>query len=201
MKRKTLHKLLGLLLLAPLFIWALSGTIFFLKPGYQAAFAPLALKTYPLASTGTVIPKPQWQELRLLRTALGNHLLVKEHGQYRHLDSSTLLPAAPPTQSQLRLLLTEAMASDPERYGYLTRLADNIGYTSTGVELTLDWNRLQLRQQGDDTRLINGVYRMHYLQWTPYAGLNRVLGFVGLAMLLGLALSGCVMLMRPKSGP
>lgn len=200
MQRRVIHKVLGLLLLLPLLIWALSGAVFFIKPGYQAAFAPLMVKTYPLDSAMVVTPQPEWQELRLLHTVLGHHLLVKKNEQYRHLDADTLQPAARPTQAQLRLLLDDAISTDPERYGRLSRLDNRAnqttGYTSTGVELTFDWNRLQLRQQGGDTRLINGVYRMHYLQWTPYTGLNQVLGFLGLALLLALALSGGFLLLR-----
>lgn len=209
MNKKTIHKTLGGLLLLPLVAWAISGAFFFIKPGYQAAFAPLEIKTYPLDEALTLTAQPQWQELRLLRTVLGNHLLIKEEGQYHHLDANTLAPMAPPTQAQLRLLLEDAIASDPLRYGHLTQLDDNLVppnltqpksvitvHTSTGVELTLDWGRLQLRQLGADTRFINGVYSMHYLQWTPYKGLNKVLGFVGLVLLFGLALSGSFLLLR-----
>ncbi|MBO1519511.1 PepSY domain-containing protein [Oceanisphaera pacifica] len=199
MKKRVVHKVMGILLVIPLVVWAFSGAIFFIKPGYQAAFAPLMVKTYPLDADLSITPDPQWQELRLLKTVLGEHLLVTTASGPLHVNAHTLLPMPVPSLEQLHLLLSDAIAQRPMRYGELTTLEGgetSHGYTSTGVKLTLNWPRLQLQQAGTDTRVINGVYRLHYLQWTPYERVNQILGFVGLALLLGLALSGVVLLLR-----
>jgi hypothetical protein len=38
-RTRTAHRLLGLVLLAPLCGWALTGLVFFFKPGYARAYA------------------------------------------------------------------------------------------------------------------------------------------------------------------
>lgn len=46
MKTRKLHRVIGLVMLLPLFGWAITGFIFFLKPGYEGAYELLQLKTY-----------------------------------------------------------------------------------------------------------------------------------------------------------
>ncbi len=62
--------------------------------------------------------------------------------------------------------------------------------TTTGVEVTLDWNRLALQQRGRDTDRIDALYRVHYLQWTGVDALDKVLGLLGLVLLVALAYLG-----------
>ena len=62
--------------------------------------------------------------------------------------------------------------------------------TDTGVEVTLDWNRVSLQQRGRDTDRIDRLYKVHYLQWTGVKSIDRVLGFVGLSLVLGLTVLG-----------
>ena len=94
-----------------------------------------------------------------------------------------------PSVAQTSLLLNEAIAANLDRYGSLVEWDGTQGLTSTGIELTLDWERLSLRQLGPDTKRINLWYKIHYLQWTPFKALNQVLGIIGLGLLL--LLSGC----------
>ncbi|WP_116473327.1 PepSY domain-containing protein [Zobellella maritima] len=189
-KTRQLHRLLGLLLLLPLFGWALTGLVFFIKPGYEGAYEQLAVKSYPLSQATVISPEPHWQQVRLIRTVLGEHLLVQSQGRWRHLQPGSQSPAALPDETQLRLLLQDAMAANPARYGNITALAGNRAHTSTGVSISLDWDTLSLRQEGNDTRLINRLYRVHYLQWLPSGVLNRWLGILGLLLLLTMALVG-----------
>ena len=184
-----LHKALGLLMLLPILGWVITGILFFIKPGYQAAYESLTVKTYPLDATVQLTPSAGWQELKLLRTVLGQHLLVKQNEQWQHLDAITLRPFTPSLE-QTTLLLNEAIAVNPKRYGHLTQWDGTQGLTSTGIELTLDWDRLTLRQLGPDTQRINLWYKIHYLQWTPFKGVNEVLGIIGLGLLLLLSLCG-----------
>ena len=159
---KRLHKMLGLLMLLPILGWVVTGVLFFIKLGYEAAYAPLMVKTYPLDANLQLQPAANWQELKLLHTVLGHHLLVKQQAKQLHLDPVTLQPFTPSIE-QTRLLITEAIADDPKRYGNVIEWDGTQGLTSTGVELTLDWQRLSLAQLGPDTQRINLWYKIHYL--------------------------------------
>lgn len=186
---KRLHKVLGLLMLLPILGWVVTGVLFFIKPGYQAAFAPLTVKTYPLDAELRIQPANDWQELTLLHTVLGHHLLVKQQDKRLHLDAISLQPFTA-TLEQTTLLVNEAIAENPERYGRLAEWDGSQGLTSTGVVINLDWQQLTLRQLGPDTQRINSWYKIHYLQWTPFKAVNDVLGIIGLGLLLLLSLCG-----------
>ena len=192
-----LHQLLGLLMLLPILGWVITGVLFFIKPGYQAAYENLTVKTYPLDANLNVQPEADWQELRLMRTVLGHHLLVQQQDQLRHLDPLTLQPFSP-SLAQTSLLVNEAMAANPQRYGSLIQWDGRQGLTSTGIELSLDWEQLSLRQLGPDTRRINLWYKIHYLQWTPFKALNQVLGMMGLGILFLVSVCGGYMYWRRR---
>ncbi|OYD25147.1 PepSY domain-containing protein [Oceanimonas baumannii] len=189
-RTRKLHRLLGCLLLLPLFGWALTGAVFFIKPGYKSAFEPLTIKTYPLQQNTIITPGADWQQVKLVKTVLGRHLLVQHNGQWQHLQPEHNTPMALPAETQIRLLLQDAMTSNPERYGHIVDLDGTRARTSTGVNIRLNWNTLSLQQEGKDTRLINGLYRVHYLQWLPSGLLNQGLGLLGLGLLMSMALLG-----------
>lgn len=192
---RRLHRLLGIILLLPLLGWAATGVVFFTKPGYQGAYEQLQPRLYPVQQGFATPPGASWQEVRLQRSILGDHLLVRAGSEYQHLDPRSLAPRPFPDEDQLRRLVGDAI-SGRERYGEISSIAGASVITSTGVEITVDWNRLILSQHGRDTRLIKGLYRLHYLQWTGIASLDRVLGIAGLALLAGLTLLGLRLCLR-----
>jgi hypothetical protein len=122
---------------------------------------------------------------------------VKSQGRSLHLQPGSQAPFVLPDEAQLRLLLEDAMTANPARYGDIDTLAGTRALTSTGVSIDLDWDTLSLRQQGADTRLIDGLYRVHYLQWLPSGPFNRWLGMLGLGLLLAMALVGLRLCFRP----
>ena len=141
------------------------------------------------------IPDPGWLEARTLRTVLGNHLLVRTSDGWSHLDPATLRPRPLPGDADLRALLGDAIAADTARYGRIASLERGDGgtasaTTTTGVAIDLDWRTLSLSQSGRDTRRIDALYRVHYLQWTGIAAVDRALGVIGLVSLLALAVFG-----------
>ncbi len=184
------HRVLGLILLLPFFGWALTGLIFFLKPGYKDAYEMLALKTYPLEQKLTLAPDPAWLEIRYLRTVLGEHLLVRTKTGWSQLDPNTMQPQAPPDTAKIKLLLQDACAAHPQRYGNIVSVENNTAKTDTGVEITLDWNRLSLQQKGKDTDRIDLLYRIHYLQWTSISSIDKPLGFIGIVLVMILTMLG-----------
>jgi len=174
----------------PMLGWTFTGLIFFIKPGYKGAYEQLALKTYPLEKTFTLPASSTWEEARLLRTMLGYHLLVKAEGKTMHLDPISLQPKTAPSNAQYTSLLQDAFTRNQARYGEVVSIDAGVATTSTGVEVTLDWNSMRLRQKGRDTKLIKLMYQIHYLQWTPFKGVNQIVGIIGLLLLITLTLCG-----------
>ncbi len=190
MKSRKLHKIIGLILVLPMLGWTITGLIFFIKPGYGGAYEQLKLKTYSLEQSFVVSLSENWQEARLIKTILGQHLLVKTNGAVKHLDPVSLLPKELPTKSQIESLLVDAFTKNKERYGEIIEVVDFTAHTSTGIEVNLNWNSLTLYQTGQDTKLINLLYEIHYLQWSPFKGFNQFLGILGLVLLMTITVLG-----------
>ena len=190
MKSRKLHKLIGLILVLPMLGWTFTGLVFFIKPGYQGAYEQLSVKTYPLSQPITIIPQDNWQEVRVVKTVLGEHLIVKANNKSQHLDPTTLLAMPEPTTLQFETLINDAFTDNQARYGDIISTDGLTAKTNTGVEVVLNWSSLRLSQQGQDTQLINLLYQVHYLQWTPFKELNQVVGIFGLILLISLTVLG-----------
>ena len=185
-------------MLMPFVAWAITGAIFFLKPGYGGAYETIAIKTYPLETAVTLPSSPTWFEARYLRTVLGEHLVVRTAGGWKHLDPKTLEDRPAPAESELRALVGDAFTANPERYGRIVSVDGLSVTTDTGVRVTLNWTRLALSQRGRDTDRIDGIYKIHYLQWTGIAAVDKVLGAVGLVLILVLSALGVSLLLRAR---
>lgn len=84
---RRLHRLVGLVLLLPLFGWAITGFVFFVKPGYVGAYELLQPKDYPMDGEKiTLTPDASWLEFRCFKTILGNHLIVRTSQGWQHLE-------------------------------------------------------------------------------------------------------------------
>lgn len=177
-------------MLLPLAGWAVTGAIFFLKPGYAGAYEILQVKTYPLETKITLQPDPSWLETRFVKTVLGEHLLARTSHGWLHLDPSTLLPIPEPSADDLDELVTDAFTANPERYGRVASIEGDVVTTNTGVIVELDWNRLALAQRGKDTDRLDRLYKIHYLQWTGFKSVDMVLGALGILLVLALSVLG-----------
>lgn len=190
MKIRTLHRILGLILLVPFLAWAVTGFVFFLKPGYAGAYEMLSPKTYPLNAAPAVTPDAQWLEYRYVRTVLGDHLLARTAQGWQHLDPATLQAKPSPGEDEIKRFVADAMAVNPPRYGQVKSVTPNEIKTDTGITITLNWQRLSLQQKGSDTDRIDRLYKIHYLQWTGISAIDKALGFIGLSCVLVLTLLG-----------
>ncbi len=190
MTTRSLHRVIGLVMLLPLVGWAVTGAIFFLKPGYSGAYELLQVKTYPLEGKIAAQTDPSWVEARFVKTILGEHLLVRTARGWTHLDPRNLQPMPEPSVDDISALVTDAFSLNPERYGQLASINGNNITTSTGVRIELDWNRLALSQAGKDTERIDALYKIHYLQWTGVKSVDTVLGALGVLLVLTLSLLG-----------
>ncbi len=186
MRARSLHRAIGIILLLPFFGWAVTGLVFFLKPGYAGAYEMLSPKTYPLDSAASISPDSAWHEFRYFRTVLGDHLLVRTDSGWQHLNPTNKQPRSLPSEAEIKLLLKDAFSADPQRYGNISSVSGDTVRTDTGVEVNIDWNSMSFQQRGKDTDRIDLLYRVHYLQWTGVKSIDRVVGFIGalLVMLL-----------------
>lgn len=190
---------MGLVLLLPLFIWAVTGAVFLLKPGYQEAYEQLTVKTHPIDKRLVLPPAQNWLEARYVRTILGWHLLVRDSsGEPHHLDPQTYEHWEVPIVELVKILLNDSIAHNPERYGQIDSLERRgetyLAATTTDVQLTLDWPTLSLSQKGLDSRFINRLYRLHHLQWTPNPMLNLAVALGAVILLLGMCVISLHML-------
>ena len=189
------HRLLGGILLLPFIAWSFTGIFFLMRPAYEQAYSVLSPKPYA-ADEINISAEPQWQEMRLLKTVLGQHLLVKQEGRWQQLDPDSLEVRATPVEADLVSFVEDAISQDTPRYGELLPGESDPFRTSTGVTIAVNWDSLSLYQQGLDTRWIDRIYRIHYLQWTGIAFLDTILGVAGLLLLLLMTATGSVMLLR-----
>jgi len=189
------HRLLGGILLLPFIAWSLTGVFFLVRPAYEQAYSVLSPKTYS-ADQINISAQPEWQEMRLLKTVLGLHLLVKQEGGWQQLDPDSLEVRATPVEADLVSFVEDAISQDTPRYGELLPGESDPFRTSTGVTIAVNWDSLSLYQQGLDTRWIDRIYRIHYLQWTGIAFLDTILGVAGLLLLLLMTATGSAMLLR-----
>lgn len=184
------HKILGLIMLLPFIAWAVTGVFFFFKPGYQEAYQPLYIKQYPITGAMQGLAKVDTLETKQMQTVLGHHVLLKNSNGWQHYLDQQLITKDEITENQVRLLINDAIASNKTRYGEIVSISGIKAKTSTGVDITLNWTGLSLRQYGQDTDFINTIYDIHYLRWTGNQTIDQYLGVIGLVLVVLLALLG-----------
>ena len=190
MLSRRIHRYIGLVLLFPMVGWALTGLVFLIKPGYDGAYEVITIKTYPLDRKLNIASKENWEEVRVIKSVLGNHLLVTIDGKTNHLDFNTLKKKPMPSGTEVTRLVEDAIADKKDRYGSVLAVDGATAYTTTGIEVTVNWDGLKLNQIGSDRYFIDWLYKVHYLQWTPWRLANDVLGIVGLLLLVALTAIG-----------
>jgi len=174
----------------PFIAWAVTGVYFFIKPGYKAAYESLPIKTYAITDTIQLEGNEAWLETRVIKSILGTHLLVKNDKGWQHRDLETLNVIESPTKNQIETLLKDAIAHNPQRYGNISSINGFNIVTDTDIRISLNWPKMSLYQQGKDTDFINNMYKIHYLQWTGIGSIDKVLGIIGLILVLLLAFLG-----------
>lgn len=198
MNIRKLHRVIGIIMMLPFFGWAITGFIFFIKPGYEGAYDLLQIKTYPINDSITVPSNPSWLEVKYCKTVLGNHLLVKTSKGWQQLDPSTFALRKEPTKEEIKMLMMDAFSSNPSRYGQISNINNQTAVTTTSVEVSLDWNRLSLQQKGKDTERIDSLYKIHYLQWTGINWIDKIFGLLGLTFVIILSTLGLMLQLNLK---
>ena len=198
MRARTVHRIIGITLMIPMICWALTGLVFFIKPGYRGAYEVLTPKLYPINNQASINAESNWLEVRYLRTILGDHLLVRTEAGWTNLNPGDKRARPTPTDDDIRKLLQDAFTANPQRYGQIASIDGNTVKTNTGVMVTIDWNTMSLQQTGRDTRLIDGLYRIHYLQWTGIKSIDRLFGLTGITLVLFLTGFGAYLVVKRR---
>lgn len=189
------HRWIGIILLLPFLAWASTGIFFLVRPGFTQAYEAVPVRQYalPASTTLPIFPQSDWQEIRYFRSILGEHLLVRRDDGWQHLNAITseIWPLA--NTDDLSLLLEDALQSNPDRYGNIVNVRENTATTDTSVQLSIDWNTMTISQTGRDTRWIDRIYSIHYLEWTGFYWTDRILGVGGLALLIYMTYTGALM--------
>jgi len=191
-----LHRYLGYILILPVTLWAFTGAFFLIKPGYKDAYEQLQITRYPLSSILPLSPQPEWQAVAVSQTLLGSHYRVQIDNKWQHINPLDNLNLSEPNSQSIIHLLQDAVKHNPDRYGLVLNYKDGIAFTDTDVKLMFDWSRLSLRQQGTDSRIFNTMYDIHYLRWTGNKTFDQWFGYIGLGLLVLMALTGVVMIKR-----
>jgi hypothetical protein len=142
MTKRKLHRLTGILLLLPFVAWASTAVFFLVRPAYEQAYEQLRVRQLPITDVIMMVPDHNWQEMRFFRTVLGDHLIVREEDDWQHLDGYTLDPMPQPEAPDLQRLLEDAFTANPQRYGRVLSIDNNIATTDTGVEIHINWDSL-----------------------------------------------------------
>ncbi|MEH6548604.1 MAG: PepSY domain-containing protein [Pseudomonadales bacterium] len=196
-----IHKIIGLIICIPILLWATTGMVFLIKPGYSEAYQSLEIRRYPLSHSPLISAGQQWENINYFKSILGDHLIVQLGDTVRHLDPVSLENMPQPGKAQIAMLIEDAIRTQPERYGSITEISGSHIKTSTGVDIELKWGSMVLRQKGSDTEFINLLYRLHYLQWTSHAEANRYLATLAIILLSSLSIFGFFLAFKQRSQP
>ncbi len=187
------HRLIGIILLLPFLAWSATGVFFLVRPGFAEAYERIPVRQYSLSQNLPVALQPDWRELRYFRSVLGEHLVVQTEAGWQHLHGDTGQPWPLPNATDLTRLLEDAFSFNPDRYGNIVTFDGNQARTDTGVNVNIAWDTLSISQNGRDSRWIDRIYSIHYLEWTGYYWTDRILGLGGLALLIYMTYTGALL--------
>jgi hypothetical protein len=203
------HRWLGVVLIAPLAIWTVTGLLFGLKPGWRRAYELLAVERPGEAiDAATLVVAPgslgRVERLELFSTALGPVYRVTRDGAVSLVDGRTGQALSPLDAARARALAEDAVARSPHRAAYGgvsdTIVGDRevVVRFAGGPEVTVDRDGGRLAQRGRDTARIDWLYRLHYLQWTGVAVVDRALPVVAIVAVWLLSGMGVWLLLRRR---
>lgn len=183
--------------MAPFLLWTATGLLFLLKPGWRGAYESLdAFRDEPfdpmgLAPFSLIAGKPGEPgaavRAKLGTTAIGLVYRVEGIENTRLVDARTGTVISPLDREAAAKVAEDAVAraSAVERYGAITETredGDAVEVTfAGGAVVRVGRDDLSLAQSGADTARIDALYRIHYLQWTGIAAIDRplALGAIG----------------------
>ncbi len=218
------HRVAGLFLAGPLLLWIATGLLFLARPGWDAAyealsapppgplpwervvFSPAMLKARGLLDPGPVVLAPHPSGLVAFYGRRG--------GLPAAVDGTSGEPI--PLAGEDAARATAAAAVDASRhaarYGPLLARAEATTHrsaltgsddpafrfrTAGGHRLLVDRVTGEVSQESALRDRIELLYRIHYLQWTPWRPVNTALVVAAAFAVLAASASGLLLLSRP----
>jgi uncharacterized iron-regulated membrane protein len=225
---RTLHRLIGITMALPLFLWIVTGILFNVKYRYAEAYESLALKLPATTSTwsGALVSPGELVSSGKIDAAGRISLFMhpSKTPAYAGVRGSTPVVVnatngeyiSEAMDDELKHWADDAVgqSQNAARYGAivkrtsgkrlstLTGLEDPAGIFeySEGKTVTVDRLTGEISQTGTNHDWIDWTYRIHYLQWTPWHWVNIVLVLIAVPLTLGLALSGLWLAFGPRGG-
>jgi len=225
---RTLHRLIGITMAIPLFLWIVTGVLFNVKYRYAEAYEPIALKTASTdaAWSGALVSPGELVSSGKLdgdsRISLFMH--PSKYPAYAGVRSGTPVAVNAVTgeyiseamEEELKHWADDAVGLSPNaaRYGAIVKRSSGKRMSAlTGVEdpaivfeysegkiVTVDRLTGEMSQTGTLNDWIDWTYRVHYLQWTPWRWINILLVIIAVPLTLGLAFSGLWLAFGPRGG-
>ena len=206
------HRWLAIVLVGPLVVWSISGLLFHLKPGWGRAYEMLsaerdgsALRARELAAPGAIeaaLGGGLATRLELFDSALGPLVRVATADGPELVDAVTARRRSPLSEADARALAVDAVARSPHRAAYgapaEVRTDDRAVWVrfDGGPTVRVGRRDARLSQRGPDTERIDWLYRIHYMQWTGNAAVDRVLAVAALALIWAVLAPGLVLFVR-----
>lgn len=222
---RAVHRLTGLALLLPLALWIGTGLLFHAKPGWDEAYEPISAPPPGPLPWERVVFSPAAVKARGLLgpgpVALGVHpsgliaYFGVQNGRATAVDGTSGEPIPPASEDVARAFALGSISASrhPAAYGALvssapathasalTRAEDPafLFLTSRGKRVVVDRITGEVTQAGDLNERIDLLYRIHYLQWTPWKPVNAALVLTASIAVLLLAASGLRLAVAPPS--
>jgi hypothetical protein len=210
------HRVAGLALVVPLVLWTVTGLLFHVKPGWNEAyeslaapppgplpwervvFSPAAVKARGLLDPGPVALAPHpsglvaYFGLREGRPAAvdgtsGDAIPLASE------DASRAFAVAAISASRHAASYGTVVSAGPAEHRSALTGAVNpalLFRTSGGKRVLVDRITGEVSQSGDLNERIDLLYRVHYLQWTPWKPVNAGLVLAAMLLVLLAAASG-----------
>ncbi len=222
---RRLHRLAGLVLCLPLLLWMATGLLFHVKHRYAEAYEPLAAPLPAPPAWDRAVMSPAAVLARGHLDA-GSPLALFPHprglvcyfgrkgGAGAAVDSASG-EAVPVATEEAALLWAEsavAASKHAARYGRSEGRPEEATFASRltgasdpafrfrfggGKRVLVDRVTGEVSQSGDLNEWIDATYRVHYLQWTPWKGLNAALVLLAVPITFLLAAGGLFLAVRP----
>jgi len=225
---RTLHRLIGITMAIPLFLWIVTGILFNVKYRYAEAYEPIALKTASTSETwrGAVVSPGELVSSGRLDAAGRISLFMHPSKTPAYAGVRNGMPVAvnavtgedisEATDEELKHWADDAVGLSPNaaRYGAIVNHSSGkrvsalsgvedpaiVFEYSEGKTVTVDRLTGEMSQTGTINDWIDWTYRVHYLQWTPWRWVNVTLVIFAVPLTLGLAFSGLWLAFGPRGG-
>ncbi|HYN43462.1 MAG TPA: hypothetical protein VE129_16920 [Thermoanaerobaculia bacterium] len=222
---RAIHRLAGAGLVLPLVLWIGTGLLFHVKPGWDEAYESLSAPPPAPPPWERVVFSPASVKARGLLdpgpVTLAAHpsglvaYFGRRDGRAAAVDGTSGDPIPPASEGVARAFALAAISASRHAASYGKILATEptvhrspltgtedpalLFLTSGGKRVLVDRVTGEVSQSGALNDRIDLLYRIHYLQWTPWRPVNVALVLGASLLVLVLAASGLRLLFTPAS--